>query len=66
MPIFTPPVVYDNPPFPLAPGEDPTYMLDKYRFRWHVVSTCTPLVTALRPGRGYPRQQQHGSSRRIP
>ena len=31
MPTFTPPVAYDNPPFPLAPGEDKTYMLDKYR-----------------------------------
>ena len=31
MPTFTPPVAYDNPPFPLASGEDKTYMLDKYR-----------------------------------
>ena len=31
MSVFRPPVVYDNPPFPLAPGEDPHYMLDKYR-----------------------------------
>ena len=31
MPTFTPPVAYDNPPFPLAPGEDKTYGLDKYR-----------------------------------